>query len=414
MTLVLRNGTLIDGTGRAPQPNATVILRDAAIEAVFGAGQEIPPLPPDAEAIDCQSKFILPGLIDAHVHLAFCAGVDHPTTVHQVVHEADPALVLRELHSAQECLLAGITTVRDCGDRHNTTFYVRDAINKGLVLGPRILASGMPLTITFGHLFFCGLEVEGVNTVKVATRAQVKAGADQIKVMVTGGIMTGNAKPLICQYTEDELSAICGEAQRLDRQVVAHVGSVEGIRRGIAAGVTSIEHCGWSNADGSPGYDPCLVEAMVTKGIFVGQTVAGVGRNVLRPEAAGSEAERERMLETAHKAWETARAMYAAGTKLVLCSDAGVRNTPFRDIYLSLQFFQMMMDVSSLETLRGITQVPAESLGVADELGTVAKGKVADLLVLDADPLTDLANVRSIRWVIKAGKIVVVQGKLVS
>jgi imidazolonepropionase-like amidohydrolase len=418
MTLILKNGTLIDGTGQAPHANATVIVDHgngpvARIAKVLGPGEPMVPFPPEATVLDCRDKFILPGLIDAHVHLAFCAGEDHPTTVHQVVNEAAPALALRELRNAQECLLAGITTVRDCGDRHNTTFLVRDAINQGLLTGPRILASGMPLTITFGHLCFCGLEVEGVDAVKIAVRQQAKAGADHIKVMVTGGIMTGNVRPLLCQYSQSELSAICAEAQRLDKRVAAHVGSVEGVRRCIAAGVTSIEHCGWGNADGSSGYDPRLVEAMVERDIFVGQTVAGVSRNVLLPEATDSDADRQRMLEKAHDGWATARSMHAAGVKMMLSSDAGVRNTPFRDIDLSLRFFQMMMDVSPLETLRCITQVPAEGLGLADRLGTVATGKVADLLVLDADPLHDLRNMRSIRWVIKEGAIVVDAGKLV-
>ncbi len=412
MTLVLRNGTLIDGTGHAPWPGATVIVRDALIEDVYQMGDPLPPLPPDAEVMDCDGKYILPGLVDSHVHLAFCSGVDHPTTVRQVVSESDPTLALRELSSAQDCLLAGITTVRDCGDRHNTTFCVRDAIQQGLVTGPRIVASGMPLTITYGHLYFCGLEVEGVDPIKTAVRAQAKAGADHIKVMVTGGIMTGNARPLICQYSQEELSALCDEARRLDKRVAAHVGSAEGIRRCVAAGVTSIEHCGWGNPDGSSGYDPRAVETMVEKGILVGQTASGISRNVLRPEAARSESERQRLLEAAYESSKAARAMRAAGAKMMLSSDAGVRNTPFQDIYLSMQFFQMMMDVSPLETIHSITQVPAEGLGLADRLGTVAKGKVADLLVLNADPLQDLANVRRVHWVIRGGKVVVAQDKL--
>ena len=131
MKLILSRGTLIDGTGHAPVPEASVIVEDGLNQAVTRAGEEVP-APPDAEVLDCTGKFILPGLIDSHVHLAFSAAEDHPTNVDKVLRDTDDLLVLRELRNAQDCLLAGITTVRDCGDRHNTTLVVRDALDKGM------------------------------------------------------------------------------------------------------------------------------------------------------------------------------------------------------------------------------------------------------------------------------------------
>ena len=280
-----------------------------------------------------------------------------------------------------------------------------------MLVGPRILASGMPLTITFGHLYFCGLEVEGVEQARVAVRKQAKRGVDHVKVMATGGRMTGNVRPLICQYSRAELSAVCEEARRLDKHVAAHVMSVEGSRRCVEAGVNTIEHCGWAKPDGSSGYDPQLVERMAEQATTVGQTVAGINRNNLLRGFVRSESDRQRLLGQLHNDWQTWREIRAAGVRTMLSSDAGVRMTPFKDIYLSLQFYSLMMDATPLETLRAVTQASAEGLGLADRVGTVEVGKVADLLVLDADPLADLENVRRVHAVVKEGSIVVLEGR---
>ena len=412
MSFVFSKATVIDGTGRAPVVDATVVIDGSRISAITREPDSTLDTAPDVEIVDCRNKFVLPGLIDSHVHLAFCAGADHPTTLRQVVEDSDETLVLRELRHAQECLRAGITTIRDCGSRGLGLLAVRDAIASGLHPGPRIQVSGPPVTVTFGHLYFCGLEVEGVDRIRVAIRKLAKDGVDLIKVMVTGGIMTGNAKPLLCQYSQAELDALCEEARRLDKPVAAHVGSTEGIRRCVAAGVDTIEHCRWRHLDSTIGCDPRVVDKMLAQGTFVGWTVSNIWRRNLLPDIGLDEAERRRVLEEIHEAWQPARDMRAAGVKMVVSSDAGVRLTRFGDIYLSLAMYSMMMDVSPLETISAVTQAPAEAMRLADELGTIEVGKIADLLILDADPLQDLENLRKVHLVIKEGKIVVSDGQL--
>ena len=162
MSFVLSKATVIDGTGRAPVVDATVVIDGSRISAITREPDSTLDTASDVEIVDCRDKFVLPGLIDSHVHLAFCAGSDHPTTLRQVLEDSDETLVLRELRHAQECLRAGITTIRDCGSRGLGLLAVRDAIASGLHPGPRIQVSGPPVTVTFGHLYFCGLEVEGV------------------------------------------------------------------------------------------------------------------------------------------------------------------------------------------------------------------------------------------------------------
>ena len=411
MGLLLRNGTLIDGTERAPVANATVTVEGNVIRTVSGCSGADRTAAPDATVLDCTGKYILPGLIDSHVHLTFSAKPDHLSNVARVLKDSDQLLALRALRNAQESLRAGVTTVRDCGDRHNVTLSLRDAFESGMVVGPRIIACGMPVTSTFGHLHFCGLEAEGVESLRVAVRQQAKCGVDWLKVMVTGGIMSGNAKPLLCQYSQSELDALCEEGRRLDKRVAVHVLSVEGIRRSVTAGASTLEHCAWSNPDGSSGHDPRLVDEIVAKGIAVGQTATGTFRNYLIEGFAPSETERQKALQDLHRRWQTTRDMRAAGVTMMLSTDSGVRLTPFSDVYLTLQFASMMMEASSLDTLRAMTQIPAEVLGL-DHLGTVEAGKTADLLVLDADPLEDLGNVRSVNMVIKGGRIVVRDGHI--
>ena len=413
MKLVLTNGTVIDGTGRAPIVGATVVVDGDRISAITERRPPDVKTSEDVEIIDCRDKFVLPGLIDSHVHLAFCAGPDHPATIRQLLDDSEEMLALRELRHAQECLMAGITTVRDCGSRGFGPLAVRDAIASGLHLGPRIQASGPPVTITFGHLYFCGLEVEGVDRIRIAIRKLAKRGVDLIKVMVTGGVMTGNAKPMICQYSQAELNVLCEEAHRLDKKVAGHVSSAEGIKRSVEAGMDTIEHCNWVQPGGTTGYDPKVVEKMIAQGTVVGRTVSGIRRLNLIPNPITTDVERQRALEKIYESWQPLRDMRAAGVKMMVSSDSGVRITPFGNIYLSLMMYSSVLGVTPLETLTAVTQAPAEAMGLADDLGTIAVGKIADLLILDADPLVDLMNVRHVHLVIKGGEPVVSNGELI-
>ena len=411
LRLILKNGTLIDGNGGKPLTGVDVTIADGKVERIIES-QAASGGVPETEAVDCSGKFILPGLIDSHVHLAFEPYSDHESVIRQMLTDSDQMLALREMRHAQQCLLAGITTVRDCGGKGFGTLAVRDATAAGMLPGPRIMASGMPITTTFGHLYFCGLEVDGIDQVRVAVRRLAKSGADFIKVMATGGMMTASPNPGTPRYTQAELDALCEEARMLDKRVAAHVGSAEGIRRCVLAGVKTIEHCGWGNPDGSSGYDPKLVEVMAAKEVFVGATMPGLTRNLLRPGGQLADSERQRRLEELYRGWQSFRTMKAAGVPFTLSSDAGVRDTPFDEIHLSLKLYSLMMDASPLETISAITQEGARALGIERACGTIEPGKMADILVLDADPLQDLDNVRRVALVIREGKPVVLQGRL--
>ncbi|MGI6207035.1 MAG: amidohydrolase family protein [Anaerolineae bacterium] len=402
MRLILRGGTLFDGTG-APARPATVTIRQGRIEAVLEPGDSVP----EGQVLDCAGKFVLPGLIDSHVHLAFAAGPDHKTTRDILAGDDDATLLLRQTRHAQQCLLAGITTVRDCGGRGLSTLALRDAIGNGLLAGPRIVACGMPITTTAGHLHFCGYRADSVDEVRKAARSLIESGADFIKVMATGGNMTPGTNPARPQYSQEELSALVEDAHRLGRKVAAHVGAREGIRRCLEAGVDTLEHGNWLNPDGTLGYDPELAEGMARQGAVLGLAVPGIDRVNLLAEAG-----REQALEALHAKYEPFRRMRAAGVPIMVSSDAGVRMTPFDGIALSLQAFSFAMDASPAETLVAATATPARALGLEDEIGTIVAGKRADILVVEGDPLSDLGALRQVHLVLRDGAIAVQQGRL--
>jgi len=410
MRTIVRAGTLFDGTGTATAPSRSIVIEDGRIEAVTATTA----MPREGDRLlDCGGKFILPGLIDSHVHLAFAAGPDHESTRAILAHDSDATLVLREARHAQECLLAGITTVRDCGGRDLSSLALRDAIRDGLLVGPRILASGRPITTTAGHLHFCGIRADSADEARRASRSLIEAGADFIKVMATGGNMTPGSNPARPQYSQAELTALVEDAHRLGRPVAAHVGCVEGIRRCLQAEVDTIEHGNWLLDDGTVGFDPALAEQWARQGTYLGLPVAGYDRVNLLPETHASEAARDRALQALWAKYEPFRHLRAAGVPVMVSSDAGVRLTPFPAFCLSLEAFAFAMDVSPADTILAATAVAARGLGLADELGTIEPGKRADLLVIDGDPLQDLSQLRRVHLVLREGKVVVDRGRLV-
>ena len=185
---------------------------------------------------------VLPGLIDCHVHLVFS---HTPDPVADLVAEDDQQLLLRTAAGARQALGGGITTVRDLGGRGGVTFRVRDAINAGLLDGPRILAAGSPITITGGHCHFLGLEADGEAAVRTAARRMVKSGANCLKIMATGGRMTPISNVGVAQYSVAEIKAAVDEAHRSRITIAAHAIGTAGIRNAVEAGVNTIEHCSW-------------------------------------------------------------------------------------------------------------------------------------------------------------------------
>ena len=391
MNTLYRNGRVFDG--------------DRMIDAhgVLVDGERISRVAPAGdfegfagEVVDCTGGTVMPGLIDCHVHLMFrgepdpWAGLEKLDAAHAVV---------RALEHAQDTLLGGVTSVRDCGGREFQEFAVRDACNEGRFQGPTILAAGQVICMTGGHGNRMGRVADGVDEVVKAVREQIHAGSDLVKIMATGGVMTPGVDPEDAHYTAEEITAGIAEAKRFRRRTASHAQGAEGILNATRGGVTSIEHGIFMD-------DECCRE-MLDRGTFLVPTLAAL-RNILDNADAGIPdyvMEKAQRCAAAHE--RSIQMFYEAGGRIALGTDAG---TPFNLHGENAAELKFMVDVglSNIDALRAGTRNGAELMGF-DDRGRIAEGAFADLLVVDGDPSTDIeaaANRGRHRHVVKNGIVV--------
>jgi imidazolonepropionase-like amidohydrolase len=378
--LAIRAARAFDGVSAHLIERPLLLINDGRIMSVESGSAE-PPV--EADIADLGDTTLLPGLIDAHVHLGFDASRD---PVAQMLADSDATLLLRMRLAARCALAAGITSVRDLGDRSYLGLTLRDWFRGGCELGPEIVAAGPPITITGGHCHFMGSEADGELEVRRAVRAHVKAGVDVIKIMATGGHMTHGTNPSLAQYSVGELRAATEEAHRLGRQLTAHAHGPSGIAVAVEAGVDCIEHCSFRVTGGRQA-DPRLVERVAERGIAVSPTVGFLGQPGALFESFVP------ILEHMHR----------AGVRLVASTDGGVSPNRPHDVLPHAVAFLAHAGLTNAEALAAGTSVAAEVIGVADRKGTLQPGKDADLLAVSGDPLEDPAALLNVRAVYRAG-----------
>jgi imidazolonepropionase-like amidohydrolase len=388
---VVRAGSLIDGTGREVQRDRALYVEAERIVEIGPADR----IPADADVLDLSKYCVLPGLIDAHVHLVFSRSAN---ALADVLAEDDQLLLLRAAAAGRQALQAGITTVRDLGGRGGVTFRLRDAIAKAILVGPRILAAGSPITITGGHCHFLGLEADGASEVRAAARGQLKAGANCLKIMATGGRMTPGTNTLVAQYSVEELTAAVEEAARAHVPLAAHALGTAGIRNATVAGVTTIEHCNWLGPDGAVQFDEEVAAQMATKGVAVVATLTPLQRSapVVRDGVMRS-----------------MRRMRELGVPFVAGTDAGVSLTPFDSLQRELEILVDEVGFTPLEAITVATGGSARVLGLSD-VGTLEPGRLADLIAVEGDPSVRMQDLRSIKMVVKGGQTLAQNGLLLS
>lgn len=403
--IVLRGGTLIDGTGAPPLRDATIRIDDGRIESVAaGAGG---PQPPGGEVLDVSGLTILPGLIDAHDHLASHGyelakrwGLDEPASTRH----------LRTARVIEQTVAMGYTAVRDAG---GLDAGFRAAVEEGLIRGPRLLTavaiispiggigdrvspSGHECMVPQDPALPRGV-AHGVEDVRNVVRLMVRAGADVIKCATTGGASSrAGHGPLDSAFTRDEMQALVDEAHALGRRVMCHALGGRGLHLALEVGVDSIEHGCYLDED------PELIPMMAERGIFFVPTltVYEYHRVSKTPHV------RERALALHEHHLESVRRALAAGVRIAAGTDAGGHGHPVNAVELE---HLVAAGLTPMQALQAATSVAAECLGLEREIGTVEKGKRADLVVVDGDPLADiriLQDPQRIRLVLRDGVVV--------
>ena len=351
-----------------------------------------------ADALDLSGYTVMPGLINLHIHIMLDAGNNPEASMKAPL----PFLTLQAAQRAHAMLRAGITTARDLGGYHFAEMSLRRAINEGWLPGPRLLVSGPVLTMTGGHGHDLGTEVDGEDEARKAARYNIKMGADCIKMMATGGVMTAGVDPNSTQLSEAELRAGFEEAHKAGKLSASHAQGTAGIKNAIRAGVRTIEHGIF--------LDDEAVEMMAERGVFLSATLAAPKMIVVFGEAAGVPkfmVDKSRAVMEAHlKSFERAK---RAGVLIGCGSDAGTPFNPHHDLVTELQ---LMTEggMSAPEALRAATLVSAQALKLDQLIGTLTPGKQADLLVVEGDPLSDFEKLRQPSLVFKAGQLVARHG----
>ncbi len=395
MTVAIHRTRLIDGTGAALE-GATIVVRGATIVAA-GPARDVA-IPKGATRIDGRGLTVLPGLIDCHVHL--CLGGE-PDVVAAVEAERPADTLLKAVAHAKATLEAGFTTVRDVGARDHSIFALKRAIQAGRVPGPRIAGAGLAICMIGGHARFIGQEVEGPEQVRQAVEAQVAAGADVIKVIASGGVLTPGTSPDQAQMTPEELSAAVEAAQRAGKKVAAHAHGASGMKNALHAGVHSIEHA--TLLDEEAGV------LMKRHGVYMVPTLSALATTAAGRTGCGipaSAMEKAKSMTKRHQA--SFKQAHRSGILIAMGTDAG---TPFNYHGDNAQELERMvaLGMSPMEAIVASTSAAARLIGVHDSVGTLEKGMQADLLVIDGHPLKKIEQLRDrdrIVGVMQAGQFV--------
>ncbi|MCC7487099.1 MAG: amidohydrolase family protein [Burkholderiales bacterium] len=397
---LLRAARVIDGKSDLPLQNHSVLVRGDRIGGIFSGGKE----PPADTVIDCTGMTVLPGLIDAHVHLAFRSVPD------RLRYQVTASPMLKAFYAAKHAKLtldAGFTTVRTMGGEE--CMAVKQAIEAGVIEGPRLLVSGI-VDMTCGHIDLIRHPAlprapedtaDGVWEVRKRVRQHVRNGADFIKICTSGGVTSAIDEPDWRNYTLEEIMAITDEAHAIGRRVAAHAHGNLGIKNAVRGGVDTIEHGIFLDEE--------AIDMMLKAGSYLVPTLTVGHAEMVRGRESGLS---EHALEKAHRVHpirlRSVRMACDAGVKIVCGTDTAsiaLHGENAKELELLMQDGGL----TAMQAIRAATSMAAEAIAMSDRIGTIEPGKYADLLVIDGDPLSDIRVFQDrgrIKAVYKGGKII--------
>ena len=402
-TFVEAGRLLADPSNGVVQRDKTLVIRgNQVVEVRDGFVGD----PSQGKVVDLRQAFVLPGLIDSHVHLT---GQQNPNSRLEEVTLSDADQAMVGARYARRTLMAGFTTVADLGASNEAIFALRNAVKTGDVPGPRIIASGSSVSIHGGHGDINGYRDDvmhllssesicsGPEDCMRAVRTQVRAGADIIKITATGGVLSNTAAGLGQQFSDPELTAIVDSAHRMGRQVTAHAHGVDGINAFLRAGGDSIEHGTY--------LDDQSIRLFKSNGAWLVPTLlAGdfVARIASGPNNFFTPAQTAKALEAGPKMLDMARRAHEGGVKIAFGTDSGV--SAHGD---NAQEFALLVraGLTPLEAIQAATVGAAEHLRISNEAGKIAPGMPADIVAVSGDPLSDVTELERMRFVMKSGVV---------
>lgn len=388
MAVAYRAARVFDGTSEGVIGDGAVVVEDGRIASVGPARG----LSPNTEAVDLGDVTLMPGLVDAHVHLVW----DTSAKPHEVVERESRALtVLRCAKNAALHLRAGVTTVRDLGATDGLSIDVARAVELGLLPGPRVVAAGRAIAMTGGHGWFLGREADGADAVRRAAREEMKAGAACIKLMASGGVYGHAEEPGSPQLTPEEMRAGVEEAHKAGRRVAAHAYSTAAISNALEAGVDSIEHGSFLDRDTAEMMRETGTWLVPTMSVYAAMSEKG-------PELGAPEYIQRKTAEVLEASRRAFRLALDAGVPMAAGTDCGAPGHPHGTLREELK---LMVEAGATpqQALKFGTSGAARLLGLGDELGTLGPGKRADVLAVGGDPLRDIHALDEVRLVLRDG-----------
>ena len=403
-TQVIHAGELLSVPGKSPLKKQTIVIKDGEIIAVKKGFIAAKIFADDATFIDLSNSFVMPGLMDMHVHLQMELGADNIT---DTVKLSDADIAMKSVHYAKTTLLAGFTTVRDLLSEPEQMYALRDGVNKGWIEGPRIIAAAA-VSITGGHLDVDGMApdllvmkspktlCDGPFECRKMTRQAIKYGADAIKVASTGGVLSDTNTGTGQQMTDDELKEIVDTAHALGRKVASHAHAAAGINAALRAGVDSVEHGSYTDEE--------TIKLFKQSGAYLVPTLLAGATVVNMAETSNfmSAPIKAKAIRIGPDMLANFEKSYKAGVKIAFGTDSGVSKHGInaQEAVLMYQAGMTTPDILKSATVNG-----ADLIGMSDKLGTIEPGKFADIIATHASPLKNIKELLDVDFVMKAGKV---------
>ncbi len=397
---------VIDSLGGPPIDNGAVLLHDGKIVSVGRAADVSAPEGATVETHNYPGCTVLPGLVDCHTHHN---GFGDGRFGDELSLLDDEILTVQAARNARASLYSGVTTIRENGPKNVTMFRLRDSINAGLTVGPRMVLCGRPVAIIGGHMGYFGGEVTGPDQTRALTRELIKEGADYIKITATGG-STRTSFPLRPSFTVDELQAVTEEARKFGKLTATHCLSSQGIANSLDADVDMIIHCAFKEGYGTDNFRQDIAERIGEQGVYVNPTLH-VGRSsawVLahKRDDVGLTPREQADLDGTRRGMDVkmdhSRRMIEMGLKVITGSDSSWGNYKLGNTVYEAELL-VHAGYTHLQGVLSVTSWAAAALDMDDEVGTLEPGKLADVLVVDGNPANDINDLWNVREVFFGG-----------